>query len=73
MMTDAALQVGLKKGPTELQIAQTTSTDMLLAIPKGTTVESTVFDFFRPLNVIEFKSQSEGLITLSSRSKQCPR
>ena len=60
-MTDAALQARLEKGPTELQVAQTTSSDMLLTIPKGAAVADTLFDFFRPTNVIEFKSASDSL------------
>ena len=61
LMTKVALGVGLEKGPTELQIAQTTSSDMLLVIPTNIPIEDTLFDFFRTTNVIEFKSASDGL------------
>ena len=61
LMTKVLSKVGLDRGPTELQIAQTTSSDMLITIPAGVSTENTLFDFFRATNVVEFKSASDKL------------
>lgn len=52
-----AEQLGLKAIETELQF--TTRADLVLAVPPGLNLEGTMFDFFRTLNVLEFKSEND--------------
>jgi MgtE intracellular N domain len=72
VLTAEARKVGLKRGPTELQIAQTTSSDMLLLVPPDTKVKDTLFEFFRAVNIIEFKSANDPL-TLQTLKIQLAR
>jgi hypothetical protein len=72
VLTDVARKVGLKRGPTELQISQTTSSDMLLLVPSGTDVRNSLFEFFRAVNIIEFKSAND-LLTLETLNIQLAR
>jgi hypothetical protein len=72
VLTEEARKVGLKRGPTELQIAQTTSSDMLLLVPPDTKVKGTLFEFFRAVNIIEFKSANDPL-TLQTLEIQLAR
>jgi hypothetical protein len=61
LLTEAAKEAGLKSEPTELQVQQTSTSDLLLTIPEGTALENTLFDFFRQANIIEFKSTNDPL------------
>ena len=54
-----AMQIGLLTSETELQYS--TRTDLVLTVPPGLSLKGTLFDFFRSINVIEFKSQSDPL------------
>jgi MgtE intracellular N domain len=72
VLTEEARKLGLKRGPTELQIAQTTSSDMLLLVPSGTRVKDTLFEFFRAVNIVEFKSANDPL-TLQTLEIQLAR
>jgi MgtE intracellular N domain len=72
VLTEEAKKLGLKRGPTELQIAQTTSSDMLLLVPAQTKLNNTLFEFFRAVNIIEFKSANDPL-TLQTLKIQLAR
>jgi hypothetical protein len=72
VLTQEARKLGLKHGPTELQIAQTTSSDMLLLVPPRTKLKDTLFEFFRAVNIIEFKSSNDAL-TLQTLKIQLAR
>jgi hypothetical protein len=61
LLAEAAKEAGLSSEPTELQIQQTSTSDLLLTIPEGTVLENTLFDFFRQANIIEFKSTNDSL------------
>ncbi len=52
-----AEQYGLQAIETELQYS--TRADLILAVPPGLSLADTMFDFFRAVNVIEFKSQND--------------
>jgi hypothetical protein len=54
-----AVQLGLQLVETELQYS--TRADLVLSVPDGLSLDGTMFDFFRPLNVLEFKSQGDQL------------
>ncbi len=53
-----ATQHGLQAVDTELQY--TTRADLVLTVPNNLSLEGTMFDFFRTVNVIEFKGQSDS-------------
>jgi hypothetical protein len=71
ILTDEARKIGLKRGPTELQIAQTTSSDMLLLVPQNVDLTATLFEFFRAVNVIEFKSGNDPAYSAKSTGTAC--
>ncbi len=48
---------GLIASETEFQYS--TRADLVLSVPPGLSLEGTLFDFFRAVNVIEFKSQND--------------
>ncbi len=54
----AATQLGLQASETEFQ-QTTTRADLVLTVPPGLALEDTMFDFFRAVNVVEFKSEND--------------
>lgn len=54
-------EAGLAKGPTELIIPQTSRADMLLTVPPEISLQNTILDFLRAVNIIEFKSENDEL------------
>ncbi len=52
-----AEQLGLIAKESELQYS--TRADLILSVPAGLSVENTLFDFFRRVNVVEFKSEND--------------
>ncbi len=52
-----AEQLGLQA--LESEFPQTTRADLVLLVPSGLPLENTLFDFFRAVNVVEFKSQGD--------------
>jgi hypothetical protein len=64
LLAEAAREAGLKSEPTELQVQQSSTSDLLLTIPEGTALDGTLFDFFRQANIIEFKSTNDPLTTV---------
>ncbi len=50
---------GLQLGETEVQYS--TLADLVLLVPPEASLQNTMFDFFRPVNVLEFKSQGDQL------------
>ena len=58
-LTEMALAAGFKHGPTELQLARSTLSDMLLHVPAGIILQATLLAFFRLYNIIEFKGQHD--------------
>lgn len=59
LIREVALETGLQIHQTEL--SQFTRVDLVLAVPAQISLENTLFDFFRPLNVVEFKSENDPL------------
>ena len=59
IMTKLALEAGLDNGPTELQVQRSTLSDLLLIVPSLVSLVGTILDFFRRVNIIEFKSDSD--------------
>ncbi len=53
-----ALQLGLVVEPTEYQ--QSLRADLVFRVPPGVNVEGTLFDFFRAINIVEFKSENDA-------------
>ena len=58
-MTKLALDAGLDSGPTELQIQRSTLADLLLIVAALISLVGTAIDFFRKVNIIEFKSDTD--------------
>jgi hypothetical protein len=54
-----AKAVGLQEQPTEFQY--TSLADLVFAVPDKVSLAGTIFDFFRPLSVVEFKSENDPL------------
>ena len=52
-----ALRFGLKLLESEAQY--TTRADLITEIPEGLDVSSSMFEFFRPVTVMEFKSEND--------------
>jgi len=52
-----AEQLGLEAIETEFQYS--TRADLVLSVPPGLALEGTLFDFFRSINVLEFKSEGD--------------
>lgn len=52
-----AEQVGIEAIETEFQ--HSLRADLVLKVPPNTNLEGTMFDFFRPFNVVEFKSRND--------------
>ena len=58
-LTEMALEAGLDKGPTELQIPRSSLSDMFLTVPEGMVLENPLLAYLREFNIIEFKGQSD--------------
>jgi hypothetical protein len=56
---EEAVALGLQPVETEFQHTTTLRADLVLSVPPGLNLEGTMFDFFRTLNVLEFKSQND--------------
>lgn len=58
---EKALETGLKNISTEIHLPQSTRGDLILTVPEGSELklEKTLFDFFRAINVVEFKSEND--------------
>lgn len=59
MTQKEAAQLGLQANDSEIQYS--TRADLMLTVPDGLNLDSTMFDFFRWINVIEFKGQNDQL------------
>ena len=53
-LTEIALEAGLKRGPTELQLPRTSLSNMLLHVPLGTSMLNKVLAFLRLYNIRTF-------------------
>ncbi len=58
-LTEMALEAGLDKGPTELQIPRSSLSDMFLIVPKGMLLQNPLLRYLREFNIIEFKGQGD--------------
>lgn len=63
--SETVVEMGLKLGPTERPIPASMRDDLLILVPEGVSVQNTIFDFFKPVNVVEFKSEND--VTLDER------
>ncbi len=66
---DEAERVGLEATETQLQFSP--RADLILTVPPGVNTDGTLFDFFRRVNVIEFKGESETLLCASTSKTKC--
>ncbi len=68
-----AVELGLEVRDTEQQPPYNTLGDLTLAVPAQVQIAGTMFDFFRSLNVIEFKSEGIDLPFVSlSKTRYVP-
>lgn len=72
VMAKALRSVALGTETSEMRVKQSTTADLLITIPPGSKLENTMFDFFRPTNVLEFKSARDRL-TIKNFSAQMGR